>query len=391
MPAPYGITDQGFNRKPVTAILADIEAVQRAEISSSLDLSSSTPWGQNNGIVANEIGIAWEQLEVLSTSMDPDKAQGFLLESICKLTGTERRGASYSTVTCDCELDSGTELESGVHFAAVDGNPESLWTPVESFTADSDGTFPILFRAENLGPIQAAQDTISVIHTSVPGWNSVNNDGDAEAGRTIDSEATLRQRREEQLAASGSSTVDAIRSDLLEVEGVDSAEVFENDSDVWVDGMPPHSVECLVFDGETPAASNDDIAQAIWNTRGAGIRTVGILTGNAVDALGNTRVMRFNRPTYRQIYLVIDLETGTGYVGDAAVAAYVALKCREIHGVGDDVRARRVDSLAFDLAGVVDVTDFTLGFTVTPVGTSNLPIGTREVASFDSSRVTVNS
>jgi uncharacterized phage protein gp47/JayE len=390
MAGPYGVTLTGFNRKHVTAIKADIEAFQRAEISPALDLSTYTPWGQNNGIVSNEIGVVWEQLEICAHAMDPDAAQGFLLESLCKLTGTERRGASYSVVPLTCDLDAGTTLESAIHFAAVDGNPESLWTPVEDYTAETDGNQVVQFRAEIRGPVPAASETITVIHTSVGGWNSVTNDtDDVEVGRDIDTEQTLRQRREEQLTAPGSGTPDAIRSDLLDLDGVITAEVFENDSDEWVDGMSPHSLEALIFDGETPAVDNDTIAQVLWNARGGGIKTIGSVTGNAVDAKGNTRVMRFSRPTFKQVYIEIEIETGSGYVGDTAVKAYIASKCTELHGIDDDVRVRRIDSLVFDLGGVIDVTDFKLGFGASPDGTTNLSIGAREIASFDTSRITV--
>lgn len=114
MPAPYGVTSTGFSRKTVQEILADIEAKQLSEISATLDLSSATPWGQNNGIFANEIAIAWEQLEVCYQGFDPDAAEGIQLTNLGKLTGTPRRAASYSTVTLSCTLDSGTVLTSGM-------------------------------------------------------------------------------------------------------------------------------------------------------------------------------------------------------------------------------------------------------------------------------------
>jgi uncharacterized phage protein gp47/JayE len=387
----YGATPTGFLRKPVRAILADIEAVQRAEISPNLDLSSSSMLGQVNGIVANEIGIAWEQLDVCYHAFDPDAAQDFLLTSLGKLTGTERRAASHSLVTLHCELDAGTTLEAGVHYAAVDGDAESLWTPVADYTADTDNTHEVQFRAVDAGPIPGQVGTITVIHTAVVGWHSVTNTEEAQLGRTIDSDTTLRTRREAQLTATGSATIDAIRSDVLEVEGVESVDVFENDSDETVDGLPPHSIEVLVFDGETSTADSDAIAQAIWNTRAAGVQTVGSVSGTAYDARGAARTMNFSRPDVKDVYISITLETTVGYPGDAAVAEYIAAQARALHGVGDDVRVRRVDSLVFGLTGIVDVAAFTLGFSASPVGTANLTIEPREIASFDASRIVVTS
>lgn len=396
----YGVTPTGFLRKPVTQILADIEAVQRAEISPNLDLSAATPWGQNNGIFANELGTAWEILEVCYNAFDPDAAQDFLLTSLSKLTGTERRAADYSLVVLECDLDEGTTIESGVHFAAVDGDTTSLWTPVEDFESPSDGTHEITFRAENPGPVPAQTGTITVIQTALVGWNAVTNPEAAELGRTVDTDETLRTRREGQLTASGSGTADGVRADVLELEGVETCTVFENDSDDTVDGMPPHSIEVLIFDGEIASVDNDVVAQAIWNTKGAGIETVGGATGTATDAQGNARIVYFSRPTLKPIYISLtvvpsDAATYAAAGGDGALESFLADSLKALHGIGEDVKWRRIDSLAFQFGTadvtIEDVTAFTLGLTISPVGTTNIPIAPRELATFDASRITVTS
>jgi uncharacterized phage protein gp47/JayE len=394
----YGVTAQGFLRKPVFAILEDFRAVQRAEISPRLDLSTVSVIGQVNGIFANELGIAWEQLEICYHAFDPDAAQDFLLTSLAKLTGTERRAAAPSLVVLECDLDDGTTLEAGTHFAAIDGDSDSLWTPVEDFTADDDDTFSVTFRSNEAGPIPAQPNTITVIHTAVVGWNSVTNPAEAVLGRTIDQDPTLRQRREAQLTAVGSATVDAIRADVLEVEGVESVEVFENDSNSEVDGMPPKSIEVLVFDGEIPAADDDEIAQAIWNSKAGGMQTIGDETGTALDSRERERTMRFTRPEFVEIHIAITVAPGPGYAeagGDSALAAFIAAQARALHGVSDDVKWRRIDSLAFKFGvpdeTVADVTAFTLDTESPAVGTTNISIGSRQIAAFDASRITVTS
>lgn len=394
----YGVSNAGFLRKPVFAIRADIEASQHAEISPNLDLSSATPWGQNNGIIANEIGIAWEILEICYQAFDPDMAEGFLMESLCKLTGTERRAAGHSLVTLECDLEDGVTLESGVHFAAVNGDSTSLWTPVVDFTAPSTGTHAVVFQSENTGPIPAQPNTITVVHTVIPGWSAVNNPLAAQVGRNVDTDEELRARREAQLTAAGSSTVDAIRSDVLEIPEVISCTVFENDSDGTVDSMPPHSVEALVFDGETPAVDDDVIAQAIWNSKAGGIATVGNESGTAKDAQGGDRTVYFSRPDVVPIYIDISVNKGPDYDaagGDAALAEYIATTLARVYTVGVEVDYRHVDSVALNFVGfkkaVAKVTAFTMGLTPSPSGTVDIPIDQREIASFDPSRIVVTS
>lgn len=395
----YGPHAAGFRRKPVSAILDDVRASQWAEIAATLDLSTATPMGQNNGIIANELGIAWEILEICYHAFDPDAAQDFLLTSLSKLTGTLRRGDSYSRVPLTCTLDAGTTLLAGVHYAAVDGDSTSLWTPQEDFTAPSADDYEIVFRAENPGPVAAQPNTITVINTAVMGWGAVlNDDVSAELGRGVDTDEVLRQRREAQLAASGTTTVDAVRADVLVIEDVESCIVFENTTDGVVDGMSPHSIEVIVFDGETPAVENNVIAQAIWDAKAHGIETIGSSSGTAKDVDGADQLVRFTRPVATPLYVVIDIEIGsaekyTAAGGDEGLAAYLVARFKEMHGPGTDVRWRRLDSLAYDFGesgAVEDVTDFAIGTSPTPIA-ENLIVNPRLIVTFDVARTTVSS
>ncbi len=59
----------------------------------------------------------------------------------------------------------------------------------------------------------------------------------------------------------GNATPDAIRGDLLIVEGVLSVTVFENDTDITnAAGLPPHSLEGVVLQGDDVAvAANAEV------------------------------------------------------------------------------------------------------------------------------------
>ncbi len=395
MPAPFGVTPTGFSRKSTQEILSDIEARQLANISASLDLSTATPWGQNNGIFSDELGAAWEVLEVCYHAFDPDQAEDFLLTSISKLSGTERRAASFSGVTLSVDLEAGVTLLSGTHFAAVDGDSTSLWTPVEDFasglTAD---TYDVLFRAEEAGEVRANAGTITVIQTSVAGWNSVTNAEDAEPGHGVDDDATLQARREAQLAATGSATVLAIRSDVLEVDGVVSCTVTENDSDEWEGEIPPHFVHALVFDGELAEVDNDLIAQAIFTSKAAGIGTTGSTSGLATDDDGITQTVYFSRPTLVPIYVASTVVAGLTFAdlgGVTGLKEYLVDELKAVHGVGQDVQYRLADSLALYFGGlrvgVLGVTAFTIGLSAGPTGTTDIAIASDELATFDTSRI----
>lgn len=390
----WGVTPAGFVRKTLRQILDDLSAAQKASISATLDTSSDTVLGQLNGIFARELGIAWEQLEICYHGNDPDAAEDFLLAMVSKLTGTIRRAATKSEVDLTCDIDSGKILLAGTHFAAIEGRLDVRWTPKADFTSPGDGTHAVRFVSENTGPIPGVSGTISVIATTVVGWNSVTNELDADLGRVADSDPTLRRRRETELAAVGSTTVRAVAAKLEEAFPlIEFVHVFENDTDYTdADGVPPHCVDALIYDGVAPSVDDDAVAQVIWDTKGGGIGTHGLQTGLAViDDNGTTKPVYFSRATLIPIYLTIAIQKIKGYVGDDAVKEFMAETCNTRFGAGDDVLAALVEALIFGNAGVKDVTNFRLGYTVTPSGTTNLAIAPRELARFGTTRIAVTS
>lgn len=387
MPAPYGVTSEGFSRPSVQEILALIETDQRAGISPTLDLSTESVLGQVNGIMAQHLGKAWEVLETAYNGFDPDRAENDQLTSLAKLTGTERRGASASILEgVEVTLDTGTALVAGTHFAHVTGKPDVRFTPREDFTAPSTGVHSVDFEAELTGPTQVADGTLTVIATPVVGWSSVNNPSSAIPGRNVDTDADLRLRREAALARSGSSTADAIRADVLAVENVTSCQVFENYTDTTgADGLPPHSFEVVLFDD---AGANDNaVAQAIWGSKAGGIRPYGSESGIATDANGDPRTVPFSRASEIEIWVEYDVTPRDGYVGDGAFEIAVVSALNTALGTGDNVTEWDISDAAHGLGAKLKAVRF--GTTASPTLDSDVAIAVREIARFDTARVTV--
>lgn len=387
----YGVTPTGFVRKPYEVILQEINEYQLANVSPSLDVSPESPQGQLNASMARQIAALWEQGEVMFHALDPDAAEGFLLQNIAKLTGTGRRAASFSRVTAQVTANAGTILQAGVHFANIDGDPENQWTPVEDFEAPSTGTHDVLFRAAETGPVQANANTLTVITTSVTGWDSIDNAAAATEGLEADDDSELRLRREADLARAGSGTRLAIQADVAAVADdlgntVNTVIVFENKLDYTVDGIPPHAVEVVVDDGDPPAVADDLIAQAIFDSTGAGIQWSSQSgdSGTATDEEGTEYTVPFTRVSFVDIHLAYELETGPGYVGDAAVKQYVRDQGLELFGdIGNEIVALRLEALPLDLEGVLDVTAFNIGIIGPASGTDNIELGNRQKAAFD--------
>lgn len=407
----FGVTDQGYVLPTQQQLLDLMAADQKATINPNADTSSDSVLGQINGVVTRQLMIGYEAQQVTYNSNDPDVVEGLLQTQLAKLTGTERDGATQSTVTLTCDLDIGTTLLAGITLAAIAGNPDSQWTPKADYTATIAGPQPVPFVSVTTGPNEADVNTITIRTTTVVGWNSVINDiGPAVPGTDVESNPALRVRREQELQGGGAGNVDAIRAALLKINEplgpfVISAQMLNNTTDFPdANGVPQHSTEAIIWDGPTLAVAHDAIAQVLWDKGGSGIRNFGTSSGVAIDKLGNPQTVSFTRVTQRNAYIAVGLTPRTGYPTDSVFKASLANIC-----AGNEDPLTPVNALSFGVGDDVDPYDVVintalLGAKVTGlqlsfapiVGTPGsidstvLAIGPREIAVFSSARITVN-
>jgi hypothetical protein len=228
--------------------------------------------------------------------------------------------------------------------------------------------------------------------TEIKGFNSQ----DVILGRDIETDVELRQRREQLLATPGVATVEALLAAVLSVEDILDAFIYENVTDVTdADGVPPHSFESVI---RGPAAVDADIAQAIFDTKAAGIQAYGTTVIAIEDSQGISHNIGFTRAAEVRIYQAITVVTNTHPTqgptypadGDAQVAAALAAKGSEL-GIGADVIYEAIKCVAFDVSGVVDITAFTIDISAPPTGTSNIGITSRQIPTFSTGDITVTS
>lgn len=395
----FGVTGVGFDRKTIEDIITEMEQDELAEIATDLDVTTDSVVGQLNGIFARQLGIAWEQLEVIYHAFDSDAAEGRLLDMLGKLTGTFRRGSTPSEVQMGCDLDIGVTLIADQHYVNVDDHPENRWTPSVNYTAATTGPQLVTFRNELLGPITGFAGTINVINTPVSNWRTAVNPDDAELGVETDLDPAFRLRREAELATIGSATVRAITANILQAFGakLQTLVVFENDGDnTDANGLLSHSLEVLIFDGDVPTVGNNALAQVIFDSKAGGIHTSGNVSGTAtalVNGVETSKAVRFSRAAQLAIYVDITLvrKLGVPYLGDNGVKQAVALAANAFFGPGDYVIKERIDAFTLACAGVKDITAVKIGFTASPTSGTNIPVSIRQIGRFSTSRITVHS
>lgn len=239
----------------------------------------------------------------------------------------------------------------------------------------------------NNGPIPSFAFSLTGIVNPVPGLDSVLNVIDGVLGRNVETDTEFRQRRNESLQIAGSATLDAIRSELLQILGVNEAIVFENTTFVTdVNGLPGKSFACYVDGGD-----NQEIADTIFASKPAGIASHGSVTEQVLDSQGFTHDVKFSRPIDVDIWVEFDVSTGPTFpvngqqlIQDAVVAYGNNL------GIGKTIIViPDLVSVLDAIEGITDV-DIRIGLAASPTLDNNIVIQPQQISKWSNTRTMVN-
>lgn len=438
-----GVTVNGLVTKSLTEIKAEVVARLQATINASLDVSDETFVGQLVTIFSDQLDETYQAIQQVYDAAYRPTSQGTSLDGIGALTSTLRLGAVASTAKVVAVGSNATALSTGravsvasaqsarfqtsqaytivtlaaraistvyvvgnlrsnggnIYYAKIAGTSGVGGGPTTTASSIVDGGVTWAYIAAGsaavlmdvvasaTGPTVASVGTLTVIETPVSGWTSVTNPLAAITGRNLETDEAYRTRQAASLTIAGAGTPDAIRADLLNVLGVTAAIVFENVGDVIdVNGLPPHSLEALVLGGV-----DQDVANRLWTTKPAGIYTHGTIVSSVNDASLNVQTVRFSRPTNVPFYVTVTVTTDGTFPTDGAtqikdaLAAFWATKL-----IGDDVIRSQLFSPIDAISGTVDITNIQLGLSAAPVGTSNLVITSRQLATLSAANIVVN-
>ncbi len=442
--ATYGLTATGFVVKTFEVIRQEMQEKIWDTFGTSLDLSDRTPFGQLIAIFAERQANMWEVAQAAHAAMDPDSATGTALANIASISGTLRDAATKSTVTLhltgtaatvipignQVSVDATGEIftttesatlaaatawasatayavgdivsnDSNIYVCDVAGTSAGSGGPTGEGTAIVDNT--VTWRSVgdglaydtaeaesvNTGAISANAYSITTLETAVAGWDSVQNLTDADVGSTLETDAELRIRREDEIASAGTGPRDALRADILSVTGVEACTVFVNNTDATdADGVPAHSVEILVRGGD-----DQDIADQIFASIGAATGTYGSSSATVTDSEGTDVTIYFSRPTEIDIWVEVTLTYDADLYpsdGDTQVETEI-VTYGDAQDTGKDVVSSRIKAACFEVAGVLDVSLAYIGTSASPSTETTIAISLRELAAFDTSRITVTS
>lgn len=377
-----GNPDAKFKTRNSVTLDAGLNAIQAITFSLEPDAGAFTL--RHRGFVTSSIPFN-------ATAGDIQNA----LNALVRLSGVIVTGNFATGFTVEFDGDDGLQPQE---LLAVEANTltEDLDPVAVAITHDQIGEAQGVVDLEALetGPIDAPIGTLTVIDTPVAGLARTINIEITTIGRNRETDVEFKARRKETLAVGGNATIEAIRSRLLNLEGVTNAFIFENDTLVDdVDGRPGISYESVIDGGDTAL-----IAQTIWRSKPAGIRTYGVISEPVLDSQGVTRTVRFSRPTQVAIFLSLDLTVDPAVfpTNGALTAKNLILSWGNALVIGQDVIVYPL--LVAQIASVPGILDVRVRIDKVPVSNTpgdpavddNVEIQPFEVASFSETNTVVN-
>ena len=391
------IDSTGFTGKSQNEYFSE-ERDRYLAIDTAWSIDPSTPDGLKLATDSELWANLDEALAAAYNSKDPDRAMGIDLDALMQINGLQRLPGSGSTVTLTLSGTDGTVVPALTRAkSSVDG---SLWATAADVTI-AGGTAVVSATCTVPGPTQASVGDITLIADPIGGWQSVTNAVPASVGVSPETDALARIRRHASVSKPGQNQVDATFAEIANVIGVSHARVYENYTGIIdSNGLPPHSTNIIVDGGDS-----GEIAQAIYDKRNPGpeqhqsATPVNVTITSSVT--GNQQIIKFDRPTYVDTIIVVDISNDGSLPGNAVdlvKAAIIKYSAGEIdgvvsafnqsgYGIGDDVFVSQLYSPINSVIGAYGGSYVT---SVTVNGGPSLTIAFNALSRWSNSGITVN-
>lgn len=301
--APY-IDELGMHVPTYNDILKDLLDSMKQIFGTDIYLDEDSMDYQQISIFAKKIYDTNSLALLVYNNRTANTSVGVGLDNLCALVGIKRKPATYSECQLTITGDPGTVITGG---KANDGTYN--WNLPDEVTIPSNGTIIVQATCEISGYITAAPNTINTIATPLYGWIGVTNQYAATPGKNVESDANLRARYYVSTMLPAVSIFDSMLASLSSITDVKRVKGYENDTNqTSVEGFPPHSVTFVVEEGD-----DGQIAEMIYNKKTPGCYTNGTTDIEVLSEVGNVTHIRFYRPTYKNVWVKVNITKLAGY------------------------------------------------------------------------------
>lgn len=418
----YGVTDDGFERKPYSRIIEDLKERAKEYFGEQVDLSPTSPLMQLLQTYALEIARMWEMAEHMYYNSYLTTAENTSLDRIALLMGVERKSATnstgmlylYNNVDVNVSEGSIAQTSGGTRFSTSDNirrddwihlDPEadvenkiSYWSDSVEYEIgdhvkhqDQDEIYVCINAHDDVEPLvhqnwmqywsnvpydtnyysnipimaiesgtQSNVASQSVVEPVDMAVSQIVNWRPTLGGSGPETDSALRARVLQQLDRMGKATLDALEAAILEVDQVSSVSIEELDD---------RSLSIVIESAEYEQIK-DEVKEQIDATRAFGIP----YDINPVDIVQIYVEVNFERtddaPPRRDAHKMIG----------QAIQDYVGSR-----GAGDDVLYSKMYDVIFNVGDwVYDVTQLKLGKDPQDLYSENVVIDSNENSSIES-------
>jgi uncharacterized phage protein gp47/JayE len=340
--------------------------------------------------------------QLVWNNRSPATAVGSGLDSILKLNGAVRQGASNSSVVLALTGTPSATILNGL----VQDTNSIYWTistPLVTF--DVTGSASVTAVCQTAGAIAIGAGQVTTIVNPQLGWTSVTNPAAASVGALVESDSHARARQAISVALPSSTLLQGTIAGIEAIPGIGRNQCIENPTGaVDAFGNPAHSLACVV---ELLTATPTQVANTIYLNRGIGCQTFSCATSGTTAVTVNIPVpgsssgllfaCNFATPKFTPIFVSLTISTNmagylTTYPGliKAALVSYLSslqigeLVCRS------SLFAVAMSVMPSLLLPAFSITALTLATTAAPTATADISMAFGVVASSAIANILVN-
>lgn len=380
------LTELGYERPTYNELLEMQEERARLLFGNDINTSNNTALGKYIRLNVHDLEKVHELAELVYFSAYPNTAVGVSLERICALVGIYRNPATYAKHNVRFIGTAGEYVPEAFEVSTTSG--ELLFHTYDSLLIGEDGTVEGVVECETAGTVgNVAIGKIDTIVNPSVNVESIEHLGIAEYGREPETDVALRSRFAATVSGIGTYTITAIKGAVLRVPLVEAVEIIENDSDVTVNNVPPHSFICYVL---CPESQDVLVAEAILNKKPLGVKAAGEVKVDVIDKYGVSRSIGFTRTKQKSIYIKLTL-TVNQYFNIDGVEQIKANIADYINGLKNDadVYLSSIYGYVYKADGIVNVSSLTTSADGITYSASDIPIGFDEVARISTDNIEV--
>lgn len=348
-----GLTETGFVLPTYDEILAGQVGKAKELFGDDINTDTNTALGKFIRITTDEILNLYEMVSDTYFSRFPQFATGIHLDRLGTFAGITRNLATPAQHTVTFEGAKDYVVPNGFLVGTKDGINFYTISDVTLGEGETEASVMCVVSGTE-GNVSIGQIT-EIVNPDV-NVTKVNHTKLEVAGEDVETDISFYNRFKQAIAGAGNNTSSSIVGNVSKIAGVNSVSLIENDTDSTVDSLPARCFQVFVY-GD--AATNEDIAKAIFEKKPPGIKSHGDITVEVLDAGGNAHSISFSRTVVVDIQIRTTIKTTNLFESDGVAKIQTALSALfEDAQNDDDIVLTSMYGAVYGVTGVKEITSF---------------------------------